>query len=103
MVELAVRQKPLHQVDVFLAGSAGAAERAALVSRDRIRTCLRRLARLVRVTQTLCVWGGGGRQGKGWEGWRGWGEGEIKHGVRISGLLILLSWFASTFLRLLLL
>lgn len=65
MVELAVRQKPLHQVDVFLAGSAGAAERAALVSRDRIRTCLRRLARLVRVTRTLCVWVGGGDRVRG--------------------------------------
>lgn len=74
MVELAVRQKPLHQVDVLLAGSAGAAERAALVLRDRIRTCLRRLARLVQVTRTLCV-GVGGRQGKGWEGWRGMGGG----------------------------
>lgn len=74
MVELAVRQKPLHQVDVFLAGSAGAAERAALVLRDRICTCLCRLARLVQVTRTLCV-GVGGRQGKGWEGWRGMGGG----------------------------
>lgn len=30
MVELPVRQKPLHQVDVFVTGSAGAAEHAAL-------------------------------------------------------------------------
>lgn len=76
MVELAVGQKPLHQVDMLLAGSAGAAERAALVCRHRVCTCLRRLARLVQVTRTLCVCGGvGGRQGKGWEGWRGMGGG----------------------------
>lgn len=30
VVQLAVHQEPLHQVDVLLAGGAGAAERAAL-------------------------------------------------------------------------
>lgn len=53
MVELAVHQKPLHQVDVFLAGSAGAAERAALDCCNHFYTCLRRLARLVQVTRML--------------------------------------------------
>lgn len=47
MVELAVDQKPLHQVDVLLAGGAGAAEGAAVDGRKRRRTtCLRRLDRL---------------------------------------------------------
>lgn len=53
MVELAIHQKPLHQVDMFLAGGAGAAERAVL---DRSKHCyagLRGLARLVQATETL--------------------------------------------------
>lgn len=65
MVELAVHQKPLHQVDMFLAGSAGAAERAALDCCKHICTRLCGLARLVQVTRTLFA--GRGRQGKGGE------------------------------------
>lgn len=52
MVQLAVHQEPLHQVDVFLAGGAGAAERAALDSPDHVRVSLHRLTRLTRVTRT---------------------------------------------------
>lgn len=61
MVKLAVHQKPLHQVDVFLAGSAGAAEHAALDHCGRLR-----LVQLVQVLfavrgQGGDVRGGGGR------------------------------------------
>lgn len=37
MVKLAVHEEPLHQVDVFVAGSAGAAQRAALDLCGRLR------------------------------------------------------------------
>lgn len=53
MVELAVHQEPLHQVDVFLAGGAGTAERAAFHCCNRFYTCLHGLARLVQATRTL--------------------------------------------------
>lgn len=43
MVKLAVHEEPLHQVDVFVAGSAGAAQSVALDRRSRLLTCLRRL------------------------------------------------------------
>lgn len=46
MVELAIHQKPLHQVDMFLAGGAGAAERAVLDRSKRRYAGLRGLARL---------------------------------------------------------
>lgn len=52
MVQLAVHEEPLHQVDVFLAGGAGAAEHAALDSPDHVCVSLRRLTRLTRVTGT---------------------------------------------------
>lgn len=54
MVQLAIHQEPLHQVDVFLAGGAGAAERAALDGRgcDHVHVGLCRLTRLMRVTGT---------------------------------------------------
>lgn len=74
MVELAVHQKPLHQVDVFLAGGTGAAERAAPDFCNRFYTC--RLARLVRGTRTSLIAGRGQgerRQGKGGK-WRVMGE-----------------------------
>lgn len=50
MVQLAIHQEPLHQVDVFLAGGAGAAECAALDGPDHVRVSLRMLTRLTRVT-----------------------------------------------------
>lgn len=37
VVQLAVHQEPLHQVDVFLAGGADAADRAALGGRVGLR------------------------------------------------------------------
>lgn len=75
MEELAVHQKPLHQVDVFLAGSAGAAERAALECCNHFYTCRRRLARLVQVTRMLFAGGGQGGdiRGKG-ERWSNGGD-----------------------------
>lgn len=79
MVELAVHQKPLHQVDVSLAGSAGAAERAAPDLCHRRYSCVRGLAWLVQMTQDVVrkgedgaetSGGGGGRWRVMWEGGR---------------------------------
>lgn len=47
VVEFAVHQKPLHQVDVFLAGGAGAAQSVALDCPHRFSACLHGLVRLV--------------------------------------------------------
>lgn len=58
MVELAIHQKPLHQVDMLLAGGAGAAERAGLDRGTRRHACLRRLPRLVQVTGDVVRKGG---------------------------------------------
>lgn len=66
MIEFAVHQKPLHQVDVFLAGGAGAAEFAAL-DRRRIRFSVRlrrRLARLVQAAGDVVRGERGRREGK---------------------------------------
>ncbi len=65
MVELAVHQKPLHQVDMFLASGAGAAQRAALGRRDRFDTCLRGMAGLVQATGTLFAGRGQGGDVRG--------------------------------------
>lgn len=83
MVELAVHQKPLHQVDMFLTGGAGAAERAALYCWGRFYACLRRLAQLVQVTGMLFAGRGRGGDVRGGGRCRVMKEGEIKHGVRI--------------------
>lgn len=68
MVELAIHQEPLHQMDVFLAGGAGAAERVAL---HPSYTCIGGLAQLMQAT---LFEGKGGRwrerrrEGKGGDG-----------------------------------
>lgn len=65
VVELAVHQKPLHQVDMFLAGGAGAAERVALDRCNGFHTCLRGLARLMQATGTLFAGRGQGGDVRG--------------------------------------
>lgn len=76
MVELAVHQKPLHQVDVFLAGGAGAAESAPLDCRNRVGACLHGLDRQVHATGDV-VRRKGDREETSGEGgrWRVMGEG----------------------------
>lgn len=95
MVELPFHQKSLHQVDVFLAGGTRAAERDAGDFCGRSHTCLRGFARLQQVIRMLFADRGQGIDIGGTGGrWPSNGEGEIKHGVRISGCgsFILLSW-----------
>lgn len=53
MVKLAVHEEPLHQVDVFVAGSAGAAQSVALDRRSHLLTCLRRLDWTVHADQDV--------------------------------------------------
>lgn len=60
MVELAVHQKPLHQMDMFLTGCAGAAECGALHCCNRLYTCLGGLAHLVQATRLFEGRGQGG-------------------------------------------
>lgn len=63
MVEFAICQKPLHEVDVFATGGARAAERAAFGRWARVTTRLQGLAWLLNVTTGWFL-----REGTG--GWR---------------------------------